>query len=371
VGKLLNRRRQAPTLDYDAARTLLEQEFATVEALVLEGKELAPPEELRLPFDAIFESRTQAYREVFLGCMLARLQNRNIGIHKPYVNQGANAYNGRTLDERVVNPFLHDKRVPCSRGPFLSAFRRNVRFVQGTRKGLRDQAGYDSLLALINYVAEIDDQDELKSLLRCLLFRLIRLREQTEVPVSRLHRISLDQYGELIAGLLMVPSGGRFPVLLVEAAFRAIKEAFALDWQIEAQGINVADRAAGAGGDITIRRAEQIVLAAEVTERTVDRNRVVATFQTKIAPTGIDDYVFLVASNVSEEAVRQARQYFAQGHEINFLEITAWIRMVLATIGRRGRDTFNRTLLEKVASPDTPAAPRVAWNEQIARIAAG
>ncbi len=109
-----------------------------------------------------------------------------------------------------------------------------------------------------------------------------------------------------------------------------------------------------------------------MTERPVDRSRVVSTFNTKIAPAGIEDYLFFVRPSAPiDEAKQQARQYFSQGHEVNFVEIRNWILMTLATTGKRGRTIFNRVLTELLSSPDIPKALKVTWNEQIARIATG
>ncbi len=355
-------------LDYQSARTRLDEEFADVERAVLLGA--APTLDdtaLLRRFDEVYASATQAYREVLLGCVLAKLQDRNVDIHKPYLGHGAGAFSGRTLDERVVNPFLHDKRVPSSRGPYLSTFRRSVQFEPATREGLRDKAGYDSLLDILDRVNTVTRR-QLTSLLRYTLLQFIRLRDAADVQVVRLQRISLEQYDRLIDGLLATPSGGRFPVILVEAALTAVSERFGLNWSIEVQGINVADRPAGAGGDIMVRSSDVLLLAAEVTERPVDRDRVVATFQTKIAQQGIEDYLFFVRGRVDESVMRQARQYFAQGHEVSFLELTVWLRTLLATIGRGGRDVFNRVVVERLQAVDTPTALKVAWNDQIAQL---
>jgi hypothetical protein len=358
-------------IDYQAAKQRLEEEFDAVEQAGLAAEAPAGGGDAVLPeqFDVIFRSRTQSYREVLLGCILAKLQDPAIDVHKPYVAQGDDAYNGRTLDERVVNPFLHEKRIPSSRGPFLSTFRRSVAFVPATREGLRDGEGFDALLAIIDHVNGADEAELLRTL-RYALRRFVALREAGDVPLTRLQRISLEQYDALIQGLLATPSGGRFPVMLVEAGFTAIRDAYGLGWIIEVQGINAADRAAGAGGDITIRVGDAVLLAAEVTERPVARDRVVATFQTKIAPHGIEEYLFFVREGVGEDVMRQTRQYFAQGHEINFLEMRNWLVTVLATIGRAGRDVFNRVIVEKLGAADVPAALKMAWNDQIARIIA-
>jgi hypothetical protein len=65
---------------------------------------------------------------------------------------------------------------------------------------------------------------------------------------------------------------------------------------------------------------------------------------------------------------RQARQYFAQGHEVNFLEIKNWVLMALATLGKRGRDVFNGHLLELIDDAAIPRAVKVAWSDYIAAL---
>lgn len=353
-------------INYDAVRSLLDETFDHVEAEMAQGVLAHSPHGAVSHFDTIFRSHTQAHREALIGCVLARIQDRNINIRLPYVNQGDLAYNGRTLDERVVNPFLQSHRIPCSRGPFLNVYRRSVRFDETTLMGIRHKEGYKALLALITFLENTGDEAELRQFLHYLLFQFALLREAAVIPLSHLQRISLDQYDSFISGLLSVPSGGRLPVVLVLAAFEAIREFFGLDWVIESQGINVSDAAARAGGDITIKRGSEILLAVEVTERPVDRSRVTATFNTKIGPHGIEDYLFFVRpETLTEEARLQASQYFAHGHEVNFIDIQNWIRMTLATMGRRGRDIFNRKLLALVGNHEMPKAIKVAWNRQI------
>ncbi len=217
-------------------------------------------------------------------------------------------------------------------------------------------------------VKRTNTDESLKEILRYLLYRFIRLRTASDVPLARLHRISLEQYGQLFDGLLSTASGGRFPLLLAEVTFATIANVNNLDWTIEVQGINVADRPSGAGGDITIKRRDSIVMAAEVTERGVDKHRIVSTFQTKIAPKGIEDYLFLLLHKPDEEVMRQARQYFSQGHEVNFVDLKNWILVILATLGKAGRAVFNDVLSQKLEAADIPAALKVAWNEQVARI---
>lgn len=359
-------------IDYERAQILLQTTFSEVEADFLRGEKSEASQTIIEFCDQLFHSKTQAYREVLLGCILARLLDRTISIRQPYVNQGPSAFNGRTLDEKVVNPFLENNRIPSSQGPYLSVFRRSVEFNEATKEGLRDKSGYGAFLKVLQYAENTGSSEKLHSLLRYLLHRFLDLREQSQIELARLHRISLQQYQLLIDGLLQVPSGGRFPVLLVIATFRTIQQHFNCPWEVRFQGINVADAPSGAGGDITIVSVspeQRVLMVAEVTERAIDKNRIVTTFNSKIAPQGIADYLFLTKSAaVSPEVREQAGQYFAQGHEINFVLIRDWIYMVLATLGTRGRATFNQELLNLLVSPEVPKALKAAWNDRVSKL---
>ena len=357
-------------IDYVLCRDLTENAFNQAEAELLSGER---PESLFQTIDdaldVIFLSRTQAYREAFTGCILARFNDKSIDITKPYVSQGEEAFNGRTLDEQVVNPILQQRRIPASRGPYLSVFRRSVEFNLATREGVRDKRGYDAFLRLLAYTAAESDDETLLQLLQETAYRFVRIREDRDIPLNRIQRMSLSQTTSLVRHLLATPSGGRLPMLIVVAALQVVKETFNLDWDIAWEGINVADAASGLSGDIVVSRNGQTIIAAEVTEREVDRNRVVATFNNKIGPNPMDDYLFFVRSEAqNSEALQQVRQYFAQGHEINFVVVEDWVGALLATAGREGRSRFTTELLVLLGDPDVPTTLRVAWNDLTDRV---
>lgn len=356
-------------VDFDSALATLAELFAETQPFILQGTAPTITDDLAPAFQTLFTTDIQSYREALLGIALVRLQDQTINLRLPYVNQGPNAYNGRDLDERVINPFLQQHRIPSSRGPYLAMFRRDFRFEISRRDGQRNKAAFDAFLELITALEGMTENADIRAFTAYLLYRFAKLREAAEVPLARLQRISFDQYESLITSLLNTPSGGRLPVILVVAAFRTIKDYFGLDWVIDFQGINVADGPTGVGGDITITQGGHIVFAAEVTERPLERARVVATFNTKIAPHGIEDYLFFVRlETLAEDARQQARQYFAQGHEVNFLEIKNWVLMALATMGKRGRELFNGHLLALIDDQTVPRAIKVAWNDYIAAL---
>ena len=351
-------------VDYQIAATTLHAAFDKAESAIVSGDGAPTMPAIDAAMGLVFTSRTQAYRESLIGCVLARIADKSIDIRKPYVAMGDDAFNGRTLDESAVNPTLKQRDIPSSRGPFLSVFRRSVEFAPATREGLRDKEGYDAFLSILSYVAGVQSDEVLAQVLDLVAYKFLELREASTVPLMHIQRMSLRQIVSLVPLLLNTPSGGRFPMLVVIAAFQSLKQRFDLDWDILWQGINVADSASGAGGDIVVSSGGTPLIVAEITERLVDRNRVVTTFNNKIGPNPMEDYLFFVTEgDQPPDAIQQMGQYFAQGHEVNFVVIREWIEAVLVTVGREGRSQFITNLRNLLESEGVPAALRVAWND--------
>jgi hypothetical protein len=317
-------------LNYEEARRLLVLLFEQSEADYGEGRPPEIPPALVAAAEVLFASPTQSYREALLGCGLARLLDRSINIRHPYISHGSDAFNGRTLDEQVVNPFLHDRMIPASKGPYLATFRRSVRFVPDTAQGLRDKKGYEAFLDYLSAFEQATSDEDIAILLRYLLYRFAALRDASNIPLARIVRLSLDQYEHLVDGLLNIPSGGLLPVLLTVAMFNTIRRCFNLDWEVGWQGINVADRASGASGDITIRQGNRST------------------------------------TNVPGADVRTvAMQYFAQGHDVSFLQVKPWLVNSLGTLGARCRTIFTTEFLALMDNPGVSAVLKVGWNDLI------
>jgi hypothetical protein len=352
-------------VDYYAARSRLDSVFAAAEADFASGQISTVPVDIARATEQLMRSATQAYREVLVGCCLARILDPQIDIHLPYASQGENAYNGRTLDETVVNPFLQSHEVPASRGPFLSVFRRSVSFGPDTRAGVRDKIGFDALLGFIDALS-LADSTTAEVYLRHLLVAFVRLRDASDIALLHVQRLSLEQYETLLAQLLQAPSGGRFPVLLTVAMFQTIREAFKLDWEIDWQGINVADRASEVAGDITISSEGSAILTVEVTDRPIDRARVEATFSNKVLRRNLTDYIFFHGEAVpATEARVLVRRYFGQGHDINFVPVRQWLLDALVTVGARHRPAFTMHFVDLLRDKDVPASMKLAWNDNV------
>lgn len=357
-------------LDVLQARSLLDSRLEHVEELLLKNK--MPPIDSAVASltGVLFTSKTQAYREALLGCTLAKIIDPTVNVKRPYVGHGTDAFNGRTLDEEIVNPFLKDNKIPSSAGPYLSVFRRSVPFEESTRAGLRDKEGYDAFLALLDRLSSLRTEDDRRRFLAHLVCQFALLREASAVAISRLQRMSLPQYDRLITEILSTPSGGRFPVFVIVSTLEALREFFSLPWSIEYQGINVSDAASGTGGDVSVKVNGKPLFAAEVTERPLDKDRVVSTFNRKILPNSIVDYIFFtsVAVDATSDIPAVANAYFAQGHEITFFTIQEWVILMLGTIGGPGRLRFNQEMYKFLES-DIPRQLKVAWNRAIENLA--
>lgn len=351
-------------IDYTRIRVLLENCFQiTTTSFPKEAQEIMV--NLRDALDTIFDSNTQSYREVLLGCALIHILYPEINIRLPYVKQGVDAFNGRTLDEQVINPFLMSKQIPCSKGPYLATFRRNVKLDESTRDGLRDKTGYDAMLEVLGAIEHSRDESS-KAILMCLLQKFIELREKSDIQLVSVVRLSVEQYRHFLDTLLHNQSGGLIPMLVTEAIFQTINCQYGCGWDIVRQGINTADGATGAAGDVTIFQNEKIVKAIEVTERPISQARVVTTFNTKIATSNVKDYLFIYTSIIPENgAYIAANTYFAQGYDINFVKLSNFVIATFISGNANTREIFMNKMLELLRHNDIPAVVKTAWNDAL------
>lgn len=340
----------------------MSETFKLAESDHRDGAPIGIPEGIVQATERLFSSETQAYRDALPSCVIARILDPEIDIRLPATAYGEKAFSGRSLAEEVVTPFLRDRAVPTSSWPFLSALRGGARFMKGGEPRIqRDKAGFAALVEIVDYLHRAEPETA-RGYLRYLLRRFIELRESHNITLKRISKPNLEQLAHLIEGLLTVKSGGRIPALLATAMFQTISECHGLGWEVEFQGINVADKASGAVGDISIRKGGALILGVEVTERPIDQARVSLTFDEKVSPSGLADYLFITTVRPENGALVAARQYTSVGHEMNFVPLKGWLVHNLATIGPTCRTLFQSKMIDLLNSPGVPAEIRVGWN---------
>lgn len=342
----------------------MHEEFSLAEEAFRKGQPPAVPPEIERATSILMTSATQAYREALIGCALARLVDPEIDIQQPSEQLGDNAFSGRSLDERVVNPFLHENEIPASKNPYLSALRRAVELRLPVPPGQRDAKAFTALVEFLEALKQVDDPTA-RTYLRYLLYGFLRLREQSNIQLIQVKQLHVDQVRQLLARFLSRPSGGWIPLIVVVAVFHAIRDSFGLDWNIQWHDINVADAPANAPGDVTVSQNDNIILSVEVTERQIDQERVRSTFRSKIAERQVTDYIFLSTREPTPSAREASYAHFAQGHHMGFLDLTEWAVNILATIGPNGRAHFVRHVVGILDHHRIPRAIKVAWNQAL------
>lgn len=355
-------------IDYLQAAKILESMYREAEKPPSDSvnKFLDDNEQL---LDAVFDSQTQSYREVLLGCSLIRWLDKSVNIRLPYMKHGKGAFNGRTLDEKVINPFLHEKLIPCSKGPYLATFRRNVMLTDETKKGLRDKDGYDALMKLLSIIESTTDDSILETLMISFIRRFIILRDSSKITLFHINRLSIEQFKSFLSTLIQKPSGGLIPVLISVAFYQMLNEYYQLSWEINWQGINVSDQSTGSEGDIIIKANKETICAIEVTERLIDKKRIVSTFNTKILRGNVKEYLFIYTQTEPDRtAMDAAGKLFSQGYDVNFASIVDLIVNNFAVQRPEARSIFTNKMISLLDSIEIPSSVKLAWNECIKNV---
>lgn len=352
-------------VDYSACRLRLEGIFDRVTSGSLPGL-LEEDEKHDVCLSKIFSSNVQSYREVLLGCALMRLLDGSVNIRLPYVKLAANAYSGRTLDERVINPFLQEKAIPCSKGPFLAVFRRQVSLVPSTGEGLRDKQSFEAMLEYVSVIESASTPQELELLIACLIRRFISLRDASYVKLARIERMSIEHYNSLLNHLITHQSGGLLPVFIMVAFYQTLNEYYSQGWDISYQGINVADSATNQEGDITIRKGDTVLLAIEVTERPLDERRVTSTFNTKIQHGHALTYLFIYTHTAPDlAAYEKARSLYTLGYDVNFANASELVINSFLSQTQMARSLFMDKMITLLDDVSVSSAVKVAWNDSL------
>lgn len=355
-----------PIVDKDTSQKLLQDCLSEIENEKFDPAKVSFDLFIIPKIEQVFQSNTQSYREVLLGASVARHEDKTINLSKPYAKQGADAYNARSLDEEVINPFLQFNEIPCSKGPYLATFRRQV-FLNKDLTGQRDQPSYLALVDCLEFLAGITNNNHLKDFIKYLLYGFIKIRAASKISIAKIKRLSIGQLRHVLSEFLQIKTGGLGPVLIAVALLRAKSRVFNLNWTVDFQRINQADLASGASGDITVNNSAGTIMVLEVTERPIDEKRVTSTFNTKIVKQGILDYLFIIKGDIKpdEKAFVTAEQYFSRGHELYIACIIPWTIDNLSTMGRVGREMFLEELINLIGANTTPAKIKVGWNKII------
>lgn len=281
---------------------------------------------------------------VILACALAKTHAPHIDIRKPYTEiRDADAYSGRTYDERYVSHFVVKYALPCNpTTAFLTPALRNgnVTLTPGMNLSGRPRVLYDAMVQLLTDVAEgrVSAEDLLAETIR----QLILLRNERAQRMSSLmtslkssHRdvaLSAETIVTLIQQHLASKGSSRLPVLIVAAAYQAARD-FLQEELLPLHAHNAADSQTRSLGDlqITLLNSGTIITCYEMKAKQVTRGDIDLAAQKLANSTHvIDNYIFITNERILPEVeTYAASMYDSIGVEMVILDCISFLRHFL------------------------------------------
>ena len=271
----------------------------------------------------------------------------------------------RSFCTRVVVPWVRRNHnvLGTSSDPYVNNPLRRARL----DVGMGSLSNREEWEALVRLLAELEADGSRSAveemLVRCLSAIARRLRAQDVVyPVPR--RIGLGQLCGILDRYLEVSDGGLRPMIVTTALMRTLGEAFSIFTRVESQGLNEADAASGAPGDVSCFGAdEELVLAVEVKGHDLTYVELGATIL-NARSTGVENILFAtpdIASADREAIERRIDDEFASGSNVHQISINDLVRATFSLLAEDWRVRFIRAICDELDARSTDPADRVGF----------
>lgn len=279
-----------------------------------------------------------------MACLLGKLDNPKVDIRKPYTEiSGAGTYSGRGYDEHFVEPFVIKHKLPTnSTTAFLTPAFRNIDRKLTTDLVLvgRPRQVYTNVLELLELIQrnKLNASNVLKEILRF----LVVIKSENETRMKQLLRelkhsedtlpLSSEQIVTLLQQHLSSKNSSRLPVLMVAAAYIAVKDRIG-ETSIPLKSHTAADSQTGSIGDVevTLVNDEQIITCYEMKDKRVtivDIENAINKIST--LEYNIDNYIFITTDIIEDEVLQYAKNiYDKAGVEVAVLNCIGFIRHFL------------------------------------------
>ena len=308
-----------------------------------------------------------------MSCLLAKIDNSNIDIRKPYTEiKGKDTFSGRFYDEHFVEEFIHKYKLPCNpTTAYLTPAFRNIDRTLTTKLVLvgRPREVYNFTLEILDNVYREDETSEniLKEIIRFLL--LVKEEDRTRMQQLIMNLSQTDDFlslsSEEIITLLMqhlnCKNSSRLPVLIVAAAYQSVKDKIG-EITLPLQSHNAADKQTGSIGDIevTLINDDKIITSYEMKDKKVTKNDIDHCLQKlSSSKSNIDNYIFITTDIIDSEVMDYAKSlYDKTGIEIAVLDCIGFLRHYLHFFHRQ-RNIFLNTYQELVLLEPTSSVSQV------------
>lgn len=308
-------------------------------------KSLIDDDELRGKIEFICRCLTnKAPIRFLMACLLGKLEDPKVDIRKPYTEIGGKGtYSGRGYDEQFVEPFVIKYKLPTnSTTAFLTPAFRNIDRKLTTDLVLvgRPRQVYENVLELLDLVqrGKLQASDVLKEIIRFLVI----IKNENETRMKQLLRelkhtddtlpLSSEQIVALLQQHLSSKNSSRLPVLMVAAAYLAVKDRIG-ETALPLQSHTAADSQTGSIGDVevTLVNDDQIITCYEMKDKRVtivDIENAIKKIST--LKYRVDNYIFITTDIIEDEVHQYAKSvYDKAGVEIAVLDCIGFVRHFL------------------------------------------
>ena len=279
-----------------------------------------------------------------MACLLGKIHDPKVDIRKPYTEiDGKGTFSGRSFDEQYVEPFVIKHKLPTnSTTAFLTPAFRNIDRKLTTDMVLvgRPREVYTNVLELLDLTqrGKLDASKVLKEIIRL----LVVIKSENDTRMKQLLRelkhstdilpLSSEQIVTLLQQHLSSKNSSRLPVLMVAAAYLAVKDRIG-ETSSPLESHNAADSQTGSIGDVevTLVNDDHIITCYEMKDKRVSIVDIENAIK-KIATLEyhIDNYIFITTDEVEDEVDQFAKNvYDNTGVEIAVLDCLGFVRHFL------------------------------------------
>lgn len=313
--------------------------------------------------------KNRAGVRLLMACLLAKLHKPEVDVRKPYTEIGdADAFSGRTYDERYLTAFINQYNLPCNpTTAFLTPALRNRNATLTTALNLvgRPPQLYQAVLHLLDdvYQQRVSPQALLTETIRCLLLVRDERQQRIESLLEGLKTtkdsipLSGEELVKLVEQHLSLKGTSRIPVLLVAAVYETAEE-YLQERVLTLHSHNAADLQTGALGDveITLVDDEKVVTTYEMKDKRVtDEDLTRALQKLSASQKQIDNYIFITTERIDENVQEYARSLYQEtgGIEFVILDCLGFLRHFLHLFHRlrtKFLETYQDLLLREPES---------------------
>jgi len=268
--------------------------------------------------------KNRAGVRLLMACLLAKLHRPDVDVRKPYTEIGdADAFSGRTYDERYITTFINEYNLPCnSTTAFLTpALRnRNTTLTKDVNLVGKPPQLYQAVLNLLDdvYYGRVPADTLIAEVIRLLLIDRNERQQRIEALVATLNTtedavpLSSEDIVNLIEKHMSLKGTSRLSVLVLAAAYQSAEE-FLGEKVLALRAHNAADIQTGALGDveITLIADDEITTSYEMKNKRVTREDIDRALQ-KLLLSGrrVNNYIFITTEPVDKEVQDYAHSLY-------------------------------------------------------------